>query len=321
MGRFEDRATRPARGPRDLLRWRVIDPLLGRSRPSGGSALPFVPPTGTCDHALLGSEAASLTWVGHASFVVRLGGQLVATDPIWSERISGLIPRLAPPGVALERLPPIDVVTLSHNHYDHLDLPTLRRIGPQATYVVPLGNARFLAPLGLPRVIELDWWQSHRIGSLTVTLVPARHWSMRAPWNRNDALWGGFVLEGPEGRAYHAGDTALFDGFVEIGRRFGPIDWALLPIGAYEPRWFMEPQHMNPDDALVAFERLEARHFVAMHWGTFKLTDEPLDEPPARIRSLWQARGFERERLWLLGLGETRALARASTRVAEELGR
>ena len=182
-------------------------------------------------------------------------------------------------------------MTVTHNHRDHLDVPTLRRIGKRALYVTLPGNAPFLRAAGLDKIVELDWWQSHRIGALEITAVPARHWSMRVPWDRNEALWGGFVFRGPEGAAYHSGDTAFFDGFAEIGERAGPIDWAMLPIGAYEPRWFMEPQHMNPEDAGQAFERLGARHLVAMHWGTFKLTDEPLGEPPARI-----ARYFEQAR-------------------------
>ena len=133
---------------------------------------------------------------------------------------------------------------------------------------------------------------------------------MRAPWNRNDALWSGFVYRAAEGVAYHSGDTALFDGFSEIGQRLGPIDWAMLPIGAYEPRWFMEPQHMNPEDAGEAFLRLGARTLCAMHWGTFKLTDEPLGEPPERIRAFFAARALADERLWLFDVGQTRPLGR-----------
>ena len=131
---------------------------------------------------------------------------------------------------------------------------------------------------------------------------------MRAPWNRNDALWGGFVYRTRDGVAYHSGDTALFDGFAEIGRRLGPIDWAMLPIGAYEPRWFMEPQHMNPEDAGEAFLQLGARALCAMHWGTFKLTDEPLAEPPERARAAWRATGRPDDHLWILDVGETRPL-------------
>jgi L-ascorbate metabolism protein UlaG (beta-lactamase superfamily) len=305
MGLFDDRATKPARGPADVLRWYVLDTLMRRRvRDPGGYSAPVRPNDG----AALVAPASSLTWIGHATFVLRLGGKLVATDPVWSERISGVIRRKAPPGVALERVPPLDVVTISHNHYDHLDLPTLRRLGKQTLIITLLGNGRILRAAAFENVVELEWWQSHRAGALEITAVPARHWSMRAPWNRNDMLWGGFVYRGPEGVAYHSGDTALFDGFAEIGRRAGPIDWAMLPIGAYEPRWFMEPQHMNPEDAGQAFEALGARHLVAMHWGTFKLTDEPLGEPPERLRAFFDARGFNPERLWLLDIGETRRL-------------
>jgi L-ascorbate metabolism protein UlaG (beta-lactamase superfamily) len=307
MGRFDDRATQPARGPGDMLRWRVLDTIAGRRvKDPGGFQTPVVPNDGV----LLASSQPSLTWIGHATFVLRLGGKLVATDPIWSEKISGVVTRRAPPGVALEAMPKLDVVTVSHNHYDHLDLPTLKRIGPDPLYVTLLGNGSLLQKAGLPNVVELDWWQSHEVGGLTITAVPARHWSMRMPWNRNDMLWGGFVYAAKEGVAYHSGDTALFDGFAEIGRRAGPIDWAMLPIGAYEPRWFMEPQHMNPEDAGQAFEALGARTLVAMHWGTFKLTDEPLGEPPERMRKWFGEKQLDPARLWVLDVGETRPLGR-----------
>jgi L-ascorbate metabolism protein UlaG (beta-lactamase superfamily) len=307
MGRFEDRATTPARGPRDMLRWRW-DRMRAGTPPDATS--PWRAPVRPNDGALVRTLPASLTWIGHATFLLRLGGKLIATDPIWSSRISGVVPRLSPPGLALEAAPAIDVVTISHNHRDHLDAPTLRRIGPRALYVVPLGNGRLLRSLGLERIVELDWWQTHREGDLEITAVPARHWSMRYPWDRNDMLWSGFVFRGPEGAAYHAGDTGFFDGFAEIGERLGPLDHALMPIGAYAPRWFMQPQHLDPDEAVEAFEALGARHLVAMHWGTFRLTDEPLVEPPSRIRALWEARGAGPDRLWLMDVGETRAIGR-----------
>jgi len=310
MGRFDDRATRPARGPADMWRWRVNDTLAGRRIKDDDPE--FVTPTRAPDVALIASPSPSLTWVGHATFVLRLGGKLIATDPIWSERLA-VIKRRAPVGVALEDLPPLDVVTVSHNHYDHLDAPTIARIGARPLYLTPLGNGRWLKKAGAANIVELDWWQSHTVDGVEITLVPARHWSMRAPWNRNDGLWGGFVYRALDGSgvAYHSGDTALFEGFTEIGRRLGPIDWAMLPIGAYEPRWFMEPQHMNPEDAGEAFVRLGARRLCAMHWGTFKLTDEPLGEPPRRIRKFFVDRGLPDDRLWIFDVGETRALTRS----------
>ncbi|HEX4457102.1 MAG TPA: MBL fold metallo-hydrolase [Polyangia bacterium] len=305
MGRFDERATQPARGPGDIFRWRVTDALAGRRVKETDPS--FTPPRRDPDLELIRSSAPSLTWIGHATFAMRLGGLFIATDPVWSDRLA-VIKRKAPPGVALDVLPPIDIVTVTHNHYDHLDAPTIRRIGPKPLYVTPLGNRRWLEAAGAERIVELDWWQSHDVDGVQLTLVPARHWSMRAPWNRNDGLWGGFVYRSREGAAYHSGDTALFDGFAEIAQRCGPIDWAMLPIGAYEPRWFMQPQHMNPEDAGEAFLRLKARHLCAMHWGTFKLTDEPLAEPPARIRAFFAEHRLPDDRLWMFDIGQTRAL-------------
>jgi L-ascorbate metabolism protein UlaG (beta-lactamase superfamily) len=302
MGRFDDRATQPARGPGDMLRWKLL------RKGAGAGPGSFRPTVRDNDGALVRAPAPSLTWVGHATMLLRLAGKLIAVDPIWSHRIAGAVARRVPPGVALEAAGTIDVVTVTHNHFDHMDLPTLQRIGPSAQYVVPLGCARWLRPLGLTEIVELDWWQSHTVGDLTITLVPSRHWSMRMPWTRNDSLWGGFVYRSADGVAYHSGDTGYDDSFSEIARRAGPIDWAILPIGAYEPRWFMEPQHINPEEAGEIFLALGARNFVAMHWGTFILTDEPADEPPARLRAWWRARSLDESRLWIPDVGETRTL-------------
>ncbi|HEY4122338.1 MAG TPA: MBL fold metallo-hydrolase [Byssovorax sp.] len=305
MGRFDDRATQPARGPLDILKWRVVDGLAGKNRRDPGG---FVTPRREPDRALVASGEAQLTWIGHATFLLTLGGKRVLFDPIFAPRIA-VVKRLTPPGIALEELPPIDVVVVSHNHRDHLDPWTIERLGARPTYVAPLGNAEALKAAGAERVVELDWWGQAEVESLAITIVPARHWSMRFPWDRNDALWGGAVVRGPEGAAYHAGDTAFFDGFREIGERCGPIDWAMLPIGAYEPRWFMKPQHMNADEAAEAAKLVGARRFVAMHWGTFKLTDEPVGEPPEMARAAWERLGGDAEDLWILDVGETRRLA------------
>ena len=157
-------------------------------------------------------------------------------------------------------------------------------------------------------MVELDWWDAVEVGGLKITLVPARHWSMRMPWNRNATLWGGYVVRGPEGTAYHSGDTAWGEHFAEIGAKVGPIDWAMLPIGGYAPRWFMEPQHIDPIEAARAWQALGARALFAMHWGTFKLTDEPLGEPPEKMRDWFTERALPSERLWVLDVGESRAI-------------
>jgi L-ascorbate metabolism protein UlaG (beta-lactamase superfamily) len=305
MSRFDDRATLPRRGPRDMLAWKVLrrsDP-----RPPNFDELDVIRPgirEGGAE--VLASGQAAAVWIGHATWAFRLAGKLCVIDPVWSSALSGVVRRLVPPGVALAAMPAIDVVLVTHDHRDHMDLPTIARLPDTATYVVPLGNAPRMKK---PNVVELDWWQTHRIGDLEITLVPARHWSMRAPWNRNATLWGGYVVRGPEGTVYHSGDTAWGDHFAEIGARVGTIDWAMLPIGSYSPRWFMESQHVNPDEATAGFEALGARHMLAMHWGTFRLTDEPIGEPRERVLARWAERNLAPERLWLLDVGESRLLA------------
>ncbi len=295
-----------------MLRWKVMDPLRGRrQRDAEFDRLDALRPGVRSDGATrFAATESAACWIGHATWLLRLAGLTIATDPIWSRSIGGMVSRLVPPGIAVNEIPQVNLVCISHDHRDHMDLPTLRRLGPEPLYVVPLGNGPRLAKLGFPRVVELDWWESHVEGDLTITLVPSRHWSMRAPWNRNDTLWGGFVLRAPEGVAYHAGDTAAGDHFAEIAARVGPIDWAMLPIGGYAPRWFMEPQHVCPEEAGDAFEALAARHLLAMHWGTFRLTDEAIGEPAERLRAWSQARQLPDSRLWVLDVGEVLQLGR-----------
>ncbi len=288
--------TTPDKSVGDLLRWQL-------NRRKDTTA--FTTPVRANDGSGLHAPHGHLTWIGHATFALRLSGKMILTDPVWNERM-GTERRRAPPGVALERMPQVDIVTVSHSHYDHLDLPTLRRIGPSALYVVPKDVGEILRKAGLTRVVELAWWETHEHEGVRITLVPAQHWSMRVPWDRNKRLWGGFVFEGAEGRAYHAGDTAFSERvFSEIAKREGRLDWAMLPIGAYDPVWFMGSQHMGPEEAVRAFEILSAKHFCAMHWGTFKLTDEPLGEPPERLRAHWLVKKLDRARLRVFDIGET----------------
>ncbi len=299
--------TTPTNGFGSILKWKVFDPLSGNGR---STPKHYPTPRRESDLARVQSLAPSLTWVGHATFALRLGKKMIVTDPIWSERINGVVPRNASPGLPLASMPPIDLVTISHSHFDHLDLPTLEKIGKRTRFVVPKDVGEILRGRGLTDVIELDWWQTHREDGVAITLVPAQHWSMRVPWDRNKRLWGGFVYESDEGVAYHAGDTAFSpDVFEAIKSRCPKIDWAMLPIGAYEPVWFMKPQHMGPEEALEAYSILGAKNLCAMHWGTFKLTDEPLEEPPARLRSAWAARHLGPKHLWVFDIGETRRLA------------
>ena len=294
-------------GPQPLdrvFKWAVADKLAGRRRKAPDRApVPRVEP----DLALLATppapgEGARLTWLGHASWLVQLDGVSLLVDPVLRDAINVVIRRNVPPGVPVEKLPPITASLVSHNHYDHLDLPTLKQVG--APIVTGLGHTPVFRGSRLP-VTELDWWQATKVGPVTVHFVPSQHWSRRGLNDINEMLWGGFVIEGSSARVFHSGDTAYFDGFKEIGRRFPGLDAALLPIGAYDPSWFMSRQHMNPEEAVQAFEDLGATRFLAMHWGTFKLTDEPLDEPPVRLDAEWTRRGWPRERVHVLPVGGT----------------
>jgi L-ascorbate metabolism protein UlaG (beta-lactamase superfamily) len=299
--------TTPDKGLRDILKWQVSDRMAGLRRVDASD---FVTPRRDNDGTTLLSLEPHITWIGHASFVFRLGGSLIATDPVFAGRM-GPRRRLTAPGVAPARLPPIDVVTVSHAHFDHLDLPSLRTLAGRGEplFVVPKDNAALLRGAGIDKVVELGWWESTQAGGVRITCVPAQHWSMRLPWDRNTRLWGGFVYESAEGVAYHAGDTALSDDvFRAIADRCPRIDWAMLPIGAYDPTWFMSGQHMGPEEAGRAWELLQARVLVAMHWGTFKLTDEPIGEPPERVKAWFEAKRYDAERLWVLDVGETRGL-------------
>ena len=278
-----------------VFRWAVIDKVTGRRRSSPRTTpVPWVKPDlATLQTAPAAGEPARLTWLGHASWLVQLDGLSLLVDPVFSKRISGIVPRNADAPLQPSELPRIDATLITHSHYDHYDRPSVEAVG-----------ARTVAGTGMGTSVELGWWDVERLSdSVRVSFVPSQHWSRRGLFDTNETLWGGFVIESSAARVYHAGDTAWFDGFREIGARFPGIDAALLPIGAYDPGWFMEKQHMNPEQAVQAFVDLQAKTFVAMHWGTFKLTDEPLDEPPRRVREEWARRGLPTDALEIPPIG------------------
>jgi L-ascorbate metabolism protein UlaG (beta-lactamase superfamily) len=257
-----------------------------------------------------GGAAAAVTFIGHATFLIQTAAGNVLTDPMYSTR-AGPFNLLGPrrvrqPAVAFDQLPPISMVLLSHNHYDHCDLPTLRRLARRfdPLVVTPLGNAPLVRSAGIRRVQELDWWQQAS-GPMSVVLTPAQHFSARTPFDRNRALWGGFVLGAGATRIYFAGDSGYAPFFCDIRRRLGPIDLALLPIGAYAPRWFMQSVHMNPAEAVQAHLDLGAATSVAMHFGTFQLTAEGIDDPPRALDKACRAGGVPPSRFRTLDFGDS----------------
>ena len=312
-------------GLRDLLRWRRERASLPRVARADRPAFERAEPGFHVPRAPL--DRLTATWVGHSTVLVQLGGLHILTDPIWSERASP-IPwlgprRWVPPGASLGSLPPLDLVLLSHNHYDHLDAPTVRRLArlhPGAHWLVPLGLVPLLERLGASRISELGWWEETTVGEARIACTPARHFSARGLTDRMRTLWCGWTVRAAGQSLYFAGDTAYHPDFGAIGERHGPFDIVLIPIGAYDPRWFMDRVHVDPEEAVRAYldvsgdsldapgSRRPRRVALGVHWGTFKLTDEPMDEPPRRALAAWRAAGLPEEDLWILKHGETREL-------------
>jgi N-acyl-phosphatidylethanolamine-hydrolysing phospholipase D len=278
---------------------------------------PGAPPRVANDGAFLRENARhsvpTATWVGHSTLLVQLGGVTFLTDPIWSPTaspISWLGPRrFREPGLELEALPPVDFVLISHSHYDHLDLPTLVRLARRSDdtrFLVPLGNAALLREAGVERVEEFDWGQAARVKGVEITCVPSQHWSQRGLFDARRSLWCAWVVLAAERRFYFMGDSGWYPGFSDVGRAFGPFDLAAVPIGAYQPEAMMRPHHVDPEEAVRAGRDLGARRLVAMHFGTFDLSDEPLDEPPARFHAAASKAGYDEAHAWVLRIGETR---------------
>jgi len=284
--------------------------LFGSNRPvfHEVAVAPTVPPRGAEPGGMLS------TWIGHASVLVQMPGLNLLTDPQWSYRASPVTwagpHRYMAPGVRLEDLPPIQLVLLSHNHYDHMDRATLVRLNEafHPVFLAPLGNADRLSGWGLTNVHELDWWNELAVGASTITCVPAQHFSARTLWDRNTTLWAGWVVRAGGRSFYFAGDTVYGPFFHEIGARLGPFDLAAIPIGAYAPPEMMQPVHLNPEEAVCARADVRAARALAIHWGTFCLSLEPQDEPPTRLKAALAADHLAEDRFWVLHPGETRTV-------------
>lgn len=256
----------------------------------------------------------TLTWIGHATVLLQLNGKNILTDPLFSERASPVQwagpKRVVAPGLSLQDLPPIHMVVISHDHYDALDKNSIislfeRDGGHETIFFVPLRLKRWMNNLGITKVFELDWWDQHDEGEFRITAVPVQHWSKRGLAARNKTLWAGWVIQSGDFRFFFTGDSGYTPIFKEIGEKLGPFDLSAIPIGAYEPRWFMKIHHINPEEAVQIHKDVRSKKSVAIHWGTFILTDEPLDEPPKRLETAKVERNVPPEAFLVLKHGET----------------
>ncbi|MGN7410777.1 MBL fold metallo-hydrolase [Sporosarcina sp. SAFN-010] len=295
----------------DLLRWQ-------KERFKKQKDMSFV--VGQAPHkqqALLhaNQDKLTITWIGHSTFLIQLAGLTIVTDPVWASRM-GFSRRLEEPGLSLDEIPPVDIVLLSHSHYDHMDVPSLKKLKGTPAVLVPEGLGPKVRKLMQEnRVYELSWWGQVRIGSVEFHFVPAQHWTKRTLTDTNTSHWGGWIIQRymepstetlhkPES-IYFAGDSGYFQGFREIGEKFSDITYALMPIGAYEPEWFMGTQHMTPEEAIQAFVDIGAEVFIPMHYGAFYLADDTTEEALDRLLTEWRQRELEDCHLQLLKHGET----------------
>lgn len=258
-----------------------------------------------------------VTAVGHATMLIQMDGLNILTDPVWSEAIGPepftVTRRHRAPGLRFEDLPPIDLVLISHDHYDHLDVPTLRRLMAASSPRIGagLGTSEFLRSQGIRGGRDFDWWDSHPVSrEVTVTAVPNQHFSNRGICDRDRVLWTAFVISGPAGKVYIAGDTGYGPHFAEVGQRMGPFRLAILPIGAFRPEWFMDRVHVSPEEALAAAVDLRAEQAMGYHFGTFRLADDGFEEPGQRIRRALAEAGLPGDRFWVPTFGEGRVVPR-----------
>ncbi|PID42317.1 MAG: MBL fold metallo-hydrolase [Proteobacteria bacterium] len=264
------------------------------------------------DKALLHRPAITprATLLGHSTVLLQYGSHTILTDPVFSERASPVSfagpKRYTPVALARADLPEIDIVVISHNHYDHLDADTVEQLGNKPLWIVPLGIKAWLADQDIDNAVELDWWQSHQVGELRIMATPSQHWSRRGLLDANTTLWASWAFIWPEFTAWFGGDTGYNEvQFKEIGEKLGSVDLAMIPIGAYEPRWFMRNQHVNPEESVRIFNDINARQAFGIHWNTFVLTTEPVSQPPIRLKQALDQQGIDHTRFRAINIGAT----------------
>lgn len=284
---------------KDLMRWQ-------KERRGKRKDLSFqIPISEKVDIDFLTSNRSipTITWIGHSTFLIQLNGLNIITDPVWAKQL-GTYRRLTPAGIPIDKLPLIDIVLISHSHYDHLNYRSIKRLKGDPLFLVPSGLARIFKRKGYAKTLEFNWWDNHRFKGLNISFVPAQHWTKRTLTDTNRSHWGGWVIEDRASTIYFAGDSGYFSGFKQIGARYN-IDYCLMPIGAYEPEWFMATQHVSPEDAIQAFLDTDSKTMIPMHYGAYMLADDTPKEALDRLHSEWQKRALENDRLHVLQIGET----------------
>lgn len=306
-----------ARGLWDVFKWAITeDPAEWKELTEEDVPYGQAPPK------QVSNGTANITFINHATFLIQAGGLNILTDPVWSLRASPFQwigpKRMRPPGIRFEDLPKIDLVLLSHNHYDHLDIHTVQRLKKEhhSRFIMPLGVSAYLHENGIMHTDEMDWWEDLKISdSLTISSVPAQHFSGRGLTDRDKTLWCGFVLQTDAGNIYFAGDTGYDGFFKKIGAKFDPIDLAIIPIGAYRPRWFMEPIHVDPNQAVQIHHDIRARQSIGMHFGTFPLADEGMFDPVEDLKTARKKHGLADNEFFAIREGSSMSIEAQSARI------
>jgi N-acyl-phosphatidylethanolamine-hydrolysing phospholipase D len=319
------------KSPGELFKWIWQRTRDGLPKPPA-QLTPVVAPDLAFVQANVGAaQQPAITWIGHATMLVQMGGLSILLDPVFSDRAAPVQfagpKRYQPPGIALQDLPHIDLVLISHNHYDHLDTATIQALNAQAggppRFIVPLGVKKWMQAEGVTNVQQMDWWDNTLVtlpsGAVQVHFTPVQHWSSRGISDRRATLWGGYALIAPDFHLYFSGDTGYSQDFKDTQKHFadrqtaalgGGFDVALIAVGAYEPRWFMKEQHVNPQEAVQIHLDLRAKRSIGVHWGTFDLTDESLDQPPKDLAAARQATGLQPQDFDVMAIGQTLKLPR-----------